>query len=128
MFNFYHVTTLFLTEHGTPTSVAFVATDPNQVVVSFDGGETVLYDLTTEQSATALETQTKDGMFLSQSAAAEQYQTFREFPVVSTGSELINRVVSHPTEPVSITAHENRTIRFLDNKSGVSGRVKYLHR
>ncbi|GAA6235271.1 striatin-4 [Lates japonicus] len=81
-------------EHGTPTSVAFVATDPNQVVVSFDGGETLLYDLNTEQSVTALETQTKDG------------------------SELINRVVSHPSEPVSITAHENRTIRFLDNKTG----------
>ncbi|XP_044058549.1 striatin-4 isoform X2 [Siniperca chuatsi] len=81
-------------EHGTPTSVAFVATDPNQVVVSFDGGETLLYDLNTEQSTTALETQTKDG------------------------SELINRVVSHPSEPVSITAHENRTIRFLDNKTG----------
>uniref|UniRef100_A0A4W6EQW9 Striatin 4 n=1 Tax=Lates calcarifer TaxID=8187 RepID=A0A4W6EQW9_LATCA len=81
-------------EHGTPTSVAFVATDPNQVVVSFDGGETLLYDLNTEQSVTALETQTKDG------------------------SELINRVVSHPSEPISITAHENRTIRFLDNKTG----------
>uniref|UniRef100_A0A8C9Z359 Striatin 4 n=1 Tax=Sander lucioperca TaxID=283035 RepID=A0A8C9Z359_SANLU len=81
-------------EHGTPTSVAFVATDPNQVVVSFDAGETLLYDLNTEQSITALETQTKDG------------------------SELINRVVSHPSEPVSITAHENRTIRFLDNKTG----------
>uniref|UniRef100_UPI0037E96ECE striatin-4 n=1 Tax=Semicossyphus pulcher TaxID=241346 RepID=UPI0037E96ECE len=81
-------------EHGTPTSVAFVATDPNQVVVSFDGGETLLYDLNTEQSTTTLETQTKDG------------------------SELINRVVSHPSEPVSITAHENRTIRFLDNKTG----------
>lgn len=48
-------------EHGTPTSVAFVATDPNQVVVSYDGGETLLYDLNTEQSTTALETQTKDG-------------------------------------------------------------------
>lgn len=81
-------------EHGTPTSVAFVASDPNQVVVSFDGGETLLYDLNTEQSVTALETQTKDG------------------------SELINRVVSHPSEPVSITAHENRTIRFIDNKTG----------
>uniref|UniRef100_A0A7N6BZ40 Striatin N-terminal domain-containing protein n=1 Tax=Anabas testudineus TaxID=64144 RepID=A0A7N6BZ40_ANATE len=81
-------------EHGTPTSVAFVATDPSQVVVSFDGGETLFYDLNTEQSVTALETQTKDG------------------------SELINRVVSHPSEPVSITAHENRTIRFLDNKTG----------
>ncbi|XP_037534103.1 striatin-4 [Nematolebias whitei] len=81
-------------EHGTPTSVAFVTTDPSQVVVSFDGGETLLYDLNTEQSVTVLETQTKDG------------------------SELINHVVSHPTEPVSITAHENRTIRFLDNKTG----------
>ncbi|XP_071399154.1 striatin-4 [Centroberyx affinis] len=81
-------------EHGTPTSVAFVTSDPNQVVVSFDGGETLLYDLNTEQSIMVLETQTKDG------------------------SELINRVVSHPSEPISITAHENRTIRFLDNKTG----------
>ncbi|CAB1453850.1 unnamed protein product [Pleuronectes platessa] len=81
-------------EHGTPTSVAFVVTDPNQVVASFDGGQTMLYDLNTEQSISSLETQTKDG------------------------SELINQVVSHPSEPVSITAHENRTIRFLDNKSG----------
>lgn len=55
-----------LPEHGTPTSVAFVATDPNQVVVSFDGGETLLYDLNTEQSTTALETQTKDGMLRTQ--------------------------------------------------------------
>ncbi|KAJ3590861.1 hypothetical protein NHX12_008809 [Muraenolepis orangiensis] len=81
-------------ERGTPTSVAFVTTDPNQVVVSFDCGDTQLYDLNTEQSIMGLETQTKDG------------------------SELINRVVSHPSEPVSITAHEDRTIRFLDNKTG----------
>uniref|UniRef100_A0A8C8DL71 Striatin, calmodulin binding protein 4 n=1 Tax=Oryzias sinensis TaxID=183150 RepID=A0A8C8DL71_9TELE len=81
-------------EHGTPTSVAFVATDPNQVVASFDGGETLLFDLNTEQIVIALETQTKDG------------------------SQLINRVASHPAEPVSITAHEDRTIRFLDNKTG----------
>ncbi|XP_046891588.1 striatin-4 isoform X1 [Hypomesus transpacificus] len=82
-------------EHGTPTSVAFVTPDPSQVVVSFDGGETLLYDLNTEQSIMVLETQTKDA-----------------------GSELINRVVSHPSEPISVTAHENRTIRFLDNKTG----------
>lgn len=50
-----------LSEHGTPTSVAFVATDPNQVVASFDGGETLVFDLNTEQSVIALETQTKDG-------------------------------------------------------------------
>lgn len=44
--------------------MAFVASDPNQVVVSFDGGETWIYDLNTEQSVITLETQTKDGMFL----------------------------------------------------------------
>uniref|UniRef100_A0A8C7L0K7 Striatin 4 n=1 Tax=Oncorhynchus kisutch TaxID=8019 RepID=A0A8C7L0K7_ONCKI len=77
-------------EHGTPTSVAFVNSDPDQAVVSFDGGETLLYDLNTEQSIMVLE----------------------------TGSKLINCVVSHPSEPISITAHENRTIRYLDNKTG----------
>uniref|UniRef100_A0A8C4Z9R0 Striatin 4 n=1 Tax=Gadus morhua TaxID=8049 RepID=A0A8C4Z9R0_GADMO len=81
-------------ERGTPTSVAFVTSDPNQVVVSYDGGDTLLYDLNTEQSLVALETQTVDG------------------------SQLIHRVVSHPSEPISITAHDNRTIRFLDNKTG----------
>lgn len=55
-----HSHSLFL-EHGTPTSVAFVNSDPSQVVVSFDGGETLLYDLNTEQSIMVLETQTKDG-------------------------------------------------------------------
>uniref|UniRef100_A0AAQ4RLZ0 Striatin 4 n=1 Tax=Gasterosteus aculeatus aculeatus TaxID=481459 RepID=A0AAQ4RLZ0_GASAC len=89
---------VFNKERGTPTSVAFVATDPNQVVVSFDAGETLLYDLNTEQSVAALETQTKDG--------------------TSRSPFLINRVVSHPSEAVSITAHENRTIRFLDNNTG----------
>ena len=48
-------------ERGTPTSVAFVTSDPNQVVVSYDGGDTLLYDLNTEQSLVALETQTVDG-------------------------------------------------------------------
>lgn len=41
------------------------------------------------------------------------------FCLPPAGSELINRVVSHPSQPVSITAHENRTIRYLDNKTGV---------
>lgn len=104
--------------------MAFVATDPDQVVVSFDGGETLLYDLNTEQSITALETQTKDGApspFKSAifhfTKCPERSQAFI-FLSSTAGSELINRVVSHPTEPVSITAHENRTIRYLDNKTG----------
>uniref|UniRef100_A0A668RR84 Striatin N-terminal domain-containing protein n=1 Tax=Oreochromis aureus TaxID=47969 RepID=A0A668RR84_OREAU len=34
------------------------------------------------------------------------------------GSNHINKVVSHPTLPVTITAHEDRHIKFFDNKSG----------
>lgn len=49
------------TEHGTPTSIAFGNVDLSQAVVSFDAGETVLYDLNTEQSIMVLEPQTKDG-------------------------------------------------------------------
>ena len=30
----------------------------------------------------------------------------------------INRIVSHPTLPVTITAHEDRHIRFFDNNTG----------
>lgn len=53
--------TLSTTEHGTPSSIAFGSVDMSQAVVSFAGGETVLYDLHTEQSIMVLETQTKDG-------------------------------------------------------------------
>ncbi|KAK2831031.1 hypothetical protein Q7C36_016117 [Tachysurus vachellii] len=81
-------------ERGTPSSIAFGSVDTSQAVVSFAGGETVLYDLHTEQSIMVLETQTKDE------------------------NQLINCVVSHPSQPISITAHENRTIRFMDNKTG----------
>jgi len=30
----------------------------------------------------------------------------------------VNRIVCHPTLPVTITAHEDRHIRFFDNNSG----------
>lgn len=30
----------------------------------------------------------------------------------------INRVISHPTLPVAITAHDDRSIKFTDNNAG----------
>lgn len=38
----------------------------------------------------------------------------------------INRVVSHPTLPVTITAHEDRHIKFFDNKTGKEIKIKCL--
>jgi len=35
------------------------------------------------------------------------------------GREQINRVVSHPTLPLTITAHEDHHLRFFDNNTGI---------
>uniref|UniRef100_A0A2K6DTJ2 Striatin 4 n=1 Tax=Macaca nemestrina TaxID=9545 RepID=A0A2K6DTJ2_MACNE len=83
-------------EHGVPTSVAFTSTDPAHIVASFRSGDTVLYDL---EAGGALLTLESRG---------------------SSGPTQINQVVSHPNQPLTITAHDDRGIRFLDNRTGES--------
>lgn len=39
----------------------------------------------------------------------------------------INRVVSHPTLPLTITAHEDRHIRFYDNLTGKLAHTMVAH-
>ncbi|XP_030073358.1 striatin-4 [Microcaecilia unicolor] len=81
-------------EKGIPTSIAFVSVDTDHVVASFHTGDVVIYDL----------------------RAAS--------PLLTLGSwhagefSPINHLISHPMEPVTITAHEDRSIRFLDNRTG----------
>nr|XP_020442036.1 striatin-3 [Monopterus albus] len=84
-------------EHGIPTSVDFNGCDPAHMVASFNSGDVVVYDLETSQHALVLKGQGDSTL---------------------PGSNHINRVVSHPTLPVTITAHEDRHIKFYDNKSG----------
>ncbi|XP_066550826.1 striatin-3 isoform X2 [Amia ocellicauda] len=84
-------------EHGIPTSVDFNGCDPAHMVASFHSGNAVIYDLETSQATTVM------------SSLAEG--------TLPSGNH-INRVVSHPTLPVTITAHEDRHIKFFDNKSG----------
>ncbi|KAF1375254.1 hypothetical protein PFLUV_G00237670 [Perca fluviatilis] len=84
-------------EHGIPTSVDFNGCDPAHMVASFNSGDVVIYDLETSQNALVLKGQGEGTL---------------------PGSNHINKVVSHPTLPVTITAHEDRQIKFYDNKSG----------
>ncbi|KAM6181621.1 striatin-3 isoform 1-T1 [Erethizon dorsatum] len=84
-------------EHGIPTSVDFIGCDPAHMVTSFNIGSAVIYDLETSQSLVMLSSQVDSGL---------------------QSSNHINRVVSHPTLPVTITAHEDRHIKFFDNKTG----------
>ncbi|XP_042317456.1 striatin-3 isoform X3 [Sceloporus undulatus] len=84
-------------EYGIPTSVDFIGCDPAHMVTTFSTGNTVIYDLETSQSLVMLSSQTDSGLQV---------------------NNHINRVVSHPTLPVTITAHEDRHIKFFDNKTG----------
>uniref|UniRef100_A0A3Q2CK88 Striatin, calmodulin binding protein 3 n=1 Tax=Cyprinodon variegatus TaxID=28743 RepID=A0A3Q2CK88_CYPVA len=83
-------------EHGMPTSVDFNGCDPAHMVASFNSGDVAIYDLETSQTALVLKAQGDAAPPLNH----------------------INKAVSHPTLPVTITAHEDRQIKFFDNKSG----------
>ncbi|XP_077320931.1 striatin-3 isoform X3 [Lithobates pipiens] len=84
-------------EHGIPTSVDFIGCDPAHAVASFTSGCIIVYDLETSQSLLQLSSPTDSSIPF---------------------SGHINKIVSHPTLPVTIAAFEDRHIKFFDNKSG----------
>uniref|UniRef100_A0A452IUU0 Striatin n=1 Tax=Gopherus agassizii TaxID=38772 RepID=A0A452IUU0_9SAUR len=84
-------------EMGIPSSVDLVSSDPSHMVASFNSGHTCIFNIETRQRILTLESN-RD--------------------TTANSSCQINRVVSHPTLPISITAHEDRHIKFYDNNTG----------
>ncbi|XP_031590640.1 striatin [Oreochromis aureus] len=80
---------------GVPTSVDLVSSEPAHMVTSFATGHIGLFNMETQQLVLIL-----------QSAGPP------EAPCK------INKVLSHPTLPISITAQEDRHIQFFDNNTG----------
>jgi len=87
-------------QNSFPTSVDFIRNEgpsAGQMVVGLGNAAAVIYDLETGQPVTALESRaTSDDTVHTQ----------------------INKILSHPSLPVTITAHEDRHIRFFDNGTG----------
>ncbi|XP_017772986.1 PREDICTED: striatin-3 isoform X2 [Nicrophorus vespilloides] len=79
---------------GIPSSVDFCRDDPTKMVAAFSSANCVIFDIETNKPVVVLE---------GESSAAPR---------------LINRVVCHPTIPLTVTAHEDRHIRFWDNNTG----------
>ncbi|KAM9490607.1 striatin isoform 4-T4 [Salvelinus alpinus] len=82
-------------ELGVPTSVDLVCSEPAHMVTSFSTGEIGLFNMETRQLILKLD-QTGEP----------------EAPCK------INKVLSHPTLPITITAQEDRHIQFFDNNTG----------
>ncbi|KRX77630.1 Striatin-3 [Trichinella sp. T6] len=81
---------------GVPTSVDFVNADPQQAVAAFRSGAAYVYDLETSKIVLSFGT--------SQDSTSSRSS--------------INQILSHPTLPITITAHGDRVIRFFDNNTG----------
>ncbi|KAM3656380.1 LOW QUALITY PROTEIN: striatin-4 [Ammospiza maritima maritima] len=79
-------------DHGVPTSVAFVPSQPAQLVAGFRSGATVLYDL----EATKATLVSPNG----------------------GGRAQVNQVLAHPWQPLTIMAGDDGAIRYLDNRTG----------
>ncbi|XP_054255265.1 striatin [Indicator indicator] len=84
-------------EMGIPLSVDLVSSDPSLMVTSFNSGYTSIFNMETQQRILTLES---------------------SVDATINASCQINRVISHPTLPISITAHEDRHIKFYDNNTG----------
>ncbi|XP_052894142.1 striatin isoform X2 [Anopheles moucheti] len=90
--------TTFTSEtEGIPTSVDFVKDQIDRIVVAYSSTHCIIYDTETGKQVVKLE--------------ASQEMT-------GNLGKHINKVISHPTLPVTITAHEDRHIRFWDNGTG----------
>ncbi|XP_049288110.1 striatin-4 isoform X4 [Anopheles funestus] len=90
-------TTFSSETEGIPTSVDFVKDQIDRIVVAYSSTHCIIYDTETGKQVVKLE--------------ASQEMT-------GNLGKHINKVISHPTLPVTITAHEDRHIRFWDNGTG----------
>lgn len=83
---------------GIPASVDFVREVSEQIVVAYNDkvSRCVIYDIESTKPVVRLETNEISFMI----------------------GRFINKVISHPTLPITITAHEDRHIRFWDNRTG----------
>ncbi|XP_077350587.1 striatin-like isoform X2 [Festucalex cinctus] len=80
---------------GVPSSVDLVCSEPAHLVTSFTNGEIGLFNMETSQLVLSLESNSEQG------------------PPIH-----INKILSHPTLPITITAQEDRHIKFYDNNTG----------
>uniref|UniRef100_A0A672N5T2 Striatin n=1 Tax=Sinocyclocheilus grahami TaxID=75366 RepID=A0A672N5T2_SINGR len=89
-------------ELGVPSSVDLVCSDPAHMVTAFTNGRMGIFNMETRQLVLELESQAAGIPGTSQALS----------------EILINKVLSHPTLPITITAQEDRHIRFYDNNTG----------
>lgn len=83
----------------------FVQDDPNRIVASYSSAHCVIFDTETGKPVVNFEPSVVEGI----------------------NTRQINKIVCHPTLPLTITAHEDRHIRFWDNHTGKMVHLMVAH-
>lgn len=83
---------------GNPCSVDFVRDETSKIVAAYNNCSCIIYDTETTKQII-------------------KFESSQEI-VGNNLAKLINKVVCHPTLALTITAHEDRHIRFWDNNTG----------
>jgi striatin 1/3/4 len=85
-------------DEGNPISIDWLMQDTNQFIATYDSLKTVIYDTETGKIVT---------QFVNDNSTSDP--NYR-----------INRIISHPSQPIIVTAHDDRKIRYFDSNSGKS--------
>ncbi|KAK6640649.1 hypothetical protein RUM44_012346 [Polyplax serrata] len=91
-------------QDGSPTSVDFVRDEANHIVAAYNSSNCIIFDCETGKPVVRFEN--------------NQEGTNNTTTVNAGAEKSINRVICHPSLPLTITAHEDRHIRFYDNNTG----------
>eukprot|EP01027_Heterolobosea_sp_BB2_P009108 GEZU01013469.1.p1 GENE.GEZU01013469.1~~GEZU01013469.1.p1 ORF type:complete len:745 (-),score=163.52 GEZU01013469.1:262-2496(-) len=90
-----------------PTSVSYLHTDNKKFIASYTTSDLCVFDV--ETGAQLWKAHCADDPISSANSKP---------PVPQEHQDLINMVTTHPTLPLAITAHEDRSVRFFDLNSG----------
>ncbi|KFD59050.1 hypothetical protein M513_00213, partial [Trichuris suis] len=104
-------------DDGSPTSVDFMSSDLHHAVAAYSSGAAYIYDLEQAKTVLRFPPASGNGGFLRSSTSMSWRMCSEHFSAAYSLSP-INQIVCHPTLPITVTAHEDRTIRFFDNNSG----------
>ncbi|CAG9797047.1 unnamed protein product [Chironomus riparius] len=95
-------------KEGIPTSVDFVRDETDKIVVSYKSAISIIHDLETGKPLLKL--------------------TPNRMSSPKDSSKYIYRILSHPTKPIIITAHEDGWIRFYDVNDGTLLHAMVAHK
>jgi len=108
-----------ITEPARPHSIDLVSTETQHLLSACARAQCHILDIETGQRVVQFQMRESGGGGQSSSPFSAQTLNSNNWPIIEEEEPgEINKILSHPTMPVTVTAGEDRKIRFFDNNTG----------